>query len=84
MSVMGVKSVTLYSLPYAAMVAGILVAAEPRWPVQDLSWSQGDHRPAVTVSVNRAAKGDRLPIRRASPSYELPRKSNIVVSPQTA
>jgi hypothetical protein len=84
MIVMSAKNVTLYSMPYAAIVAAILIAAEPLLPAQILPQSQGKHRPAVTVSVNRAAKGDRLPIRRTSPSTERTFRTNIVVAPETA
>jgi hypothetical protein len=84
MSVVSVKSVTLYSLPYAAVLAGTLVAAESFLPAQDLSRSQGYQRAAITVTVNRAAKRDRLPIRHPSPINERPRNSNIVVTPETA
>jgi hypothetical protein len=84
MIVMGAKNVTLYSMPYAAIVAAILVAAEPLLPAQVLPQSQGNHRPTVTVSVNRAAKGDRLPVQRTSPSIERTFRTNIVVAPETA
>jgi hypothetical protein len=69
---MRAKTLTLYSLPYLVGIASLMVAAHEVAPsILTLRAS-----PAATPrleqifgqTVNRAAKGDRLPIRQSAPA----------------
>jgi len=74
---MGVKSVTLYSIPYVVSLASILAVAEQvaRPITSDISLNTTIKQPTPNQTVNRAPKQDRLPIHRTS--------QGIVVEPAT-
>ena len=89
---MRAKTVTLYSLPCVVAIASLLVAAhEIAPPASSVGVSAADEHHAGQT-VNRAWKGDRLPIHHASPKIS-PKartepspgvKRDVVVDPQTA
>jgi hypothetical protein len=87
---MRAKAVTLYSLPCVVAMAGLLVAAhEVAPPASPVAVSAaGEHYAGQTV--NRASKGDRLPIRQASPKISPKARTDpsadqdVVVDPKTA
>ena len=89
---MRAKTVTLYSLPCVVAISILLVAAHEIAPLArsvGVSAADGHH---AGQTVNRAWKGDRLPIHHASPKI-LPKartepssglKRDVIVDPQTA
>jgi hypothetical protein len=76
---MPIKNVTLYSIPYIVGVASLIVAAHYVSPSLDdallrpLSEKSAKSESFSGQVINRSRKGDRSPIRRATP--QLPRKS---------
>jgi hypothetical protein len=87
---MRAKTVTLYSLPCVVAIASLLVAAHEIAPLaRSVGVSHGHH---AGQTVNRAWKGDRLPIRHGSPKISpkartepsLGLKRDVIVDPQTA
>jgi hypothetical protein len=93
---MRIKVVTLYSVPYAVAVAAILVGAQQVAPpvTSIVSWDiSKNHEGYSAQTVNRALKGDQLPMTRTIPhTVEQVRIKSpapnitleIVVSPATA
>ncbi|HJS60691.1 MAG TPA: hypothetical protein VJ800_02950 [Pseudolabrys sp.] len=82
---MRAKTVTLYSLPCVVAIAGLLVGAHEAAPlVSPVAVSAaGEHYTGQTV--NRASKGDRLPVLH-SPKARIERSPgrDVVVDPKTA
>ncbi|MGA7680969.1 MAG: hypothetical protein WCA54_12410 [Pseudolabrys sp.] len=93
---MRIKSVTLYSVPYAVAIASIFVGAQQFAPPVTLivPWDTAkNHESYSAQTVNRALKGDQLPMTRSTPETvekvrtKSPARSitrEIVVSPATA
>jgi hypothetical protein len=89
---MRAKTVTLYSLPCVVAIASLLVAAHEIAPPASSTGVSAAGERHNGQTVNRAWKGDRLPIHHASPKI-LPKartdpspglKRDVVVDPDTA
>ncbi len=76
---MGLKSVTLYSLPYVVGVASFLVTAHQVAPTL-VSTGLSDAKTKIETfsgqTVNRSLKRNRLPIQRATPQ-QAPKKAPL-------
>jgi hypothetical protein len=88
---MRAKTVTLYSLPYAVAIASILAGAQQVGPTLRSIDAPAARDRHVGQTVNRALKGDRLPVRPATPQIpdragtaRSPLKPDVVVDPATA
>ena len=79
---MHIKNVTLYSLPYLVGVASLVVAAHQAAPT--LRFEDTSTKSAITSDqvVNRAVKGDRLPIKQAVPRANDKVPTRIAPSPE--
>jgi hypothetical protein len=80
---MPIKNVTLYSIPYIVGVASLIVAAHYVSPSLDetllrpLSEKSAKSESFSGQVINRSRKGDRSPIRRATP--QITKKELITV-----
>ena len=82
---MRAKVVTLYSLPCVVAIAGLLVGAHEVAPLVSPVAVSASGKHYAGQTVNRASKGDRLPVHHSPKARIEPSPGRaVVVDPKTA